>query len=259
VGDGLSVGVDGGAAPRTIQPSESHENGDVEALNGALKRRLEQHLLLRGGRDFDSIAAYEAWVQEVLEKTNRLREKRLRTELEAMRPLSLERLSGRGHHRVNYRHVIGSLVKKPGAFPRYRYRDEFFPTPVFRRAYDVVQSALGDRRADIEYLRILHLAASTIEADVETALSLLEEEREVPRAETVKSLVSVAKHEIPELPPPVTVDLHVKDPMTTAAAIDRIVHHAVILELSGSSYRSEAASKRAKGAVSEPEAAGAPT
>jgi len=50
-----------------------------------------------------------------------------------------------------------------------------------------------------------------------------------------------------------------KDPMTTAAAIDRIVHHAVILELSGSSYRSEAASKRAKGAVSEPEAAGAPT
>jgi len=34
-----------------------------------------------------------------------------------------------------------------------------------------------------------------------------------------------------------------KDAMTTAAAIDRIVHHATILELTGESYRSEAAKK----------------
>ena len=32
-----------------------------------------------------------------------------------------------------------------------------------------------------------------------------------------------------------------KDPMTTATAIDRIVHHSVILELNLSSYRMEAA------------------
>ena len=37
-----------------------------------------------------------------------------------------------------------------------------------------------------------------------------------------------------------------KDPMTTAAAIDRLVHHSVILELNLSSYRMEAA-KKAKG------------
>ncbi len=35
-----------------------------------------------------------------------------------------------------------------------------------------------------------------------------------------------------------------KDAMTTAAAVDRVVHHSVILELVGSSYRSEAARKR---------------
>src|SRR5207249_9935144 len=35
-----------------------------------------------------------------------------------------------------------------------------------------------------------------------------------------------------------------KDPMTTAAAIDRVVNHAIILELIGESYRSEAAQKR---------------
>jgi len=37
-----------------------------------------------------------------------------------------------------------------------------------------------------------------------------------------------------------------QDPMTTAGAIDRLVHHAVILELSGKSYRAEAAKDRAR-------------
>jgi DNA replication protein DnaC len=35
-----------------------------------------------------------------------------------------------------------------------------------------------------------------------------------------------------------------KDPMTTACAIDRLIHHAVILEMTGPSFRSEAAQKR---------------
>lgn len=38
-----------------------------------------------------------------------------------------------------------------------------------------------------------------------------------------------------------------KDPMTTAAAIDRLVHHSVILELNVASYRMETAKKRKKG------------
>ncbi len=36
-----------------------------------------------------------------------------------------------------------------------------------------------------------------------------------------------------------------KDPMTTAAAIDRLIHHAVILEVTGTSSRTEEAKKRA--------------
>jgi len=35
-----------------------------------------------------------------------------------------------------------------------------------------------------------------------------------------------------------------KDPMTTAAAIDRVIHHCVILELNGTSFRAEAAKGR---------------
>jgi DNA replication protein DnaC len=46
-----------------------------------------------------------------------------------------------------------------------------------------------------------------------------------------------------------------KDPMTSAAAIDRLVHHAVILELTGPSYRAEAAKARK---LEIPEPAGEP-
>lgn len=42
-----------------------------------------------------------------------------------------------------------------------------------------------------------------------------------------------------------------KDPMTTAAAIDRVVHHSIILEMTGTSYRSEAAKQRQTKAASK--------
>jgi DNA replication protein DnaC len=43
-----------------------------------------------------------------------------------------------------------------------------------------------------------------------------------------------------------------KDPMTTAAAIDRLVHHAVILEMTGPSIRNEEAKKRCDPAMTTP-------
>jgi hypothetical protein len=75
--------------PRTIAVGKSEQNGDIEAANGALKRRLYQHLLLRGHRDFPSVEAWEAWVQEVCRKAN-ARRPGVEEELAAMRPLKVE-------------------------------------------------------------------------------------------------------------------------------------------------------------------------
>jgi len=86
--------------------------------------------------------------------------------------LTMPRLRGDRDHRIDYRHVIWSLVHKPGAFARYRYREDLFPSLVFRRAYDSLVERRGDR-ADVEYVRILHLAASTLESTVEAALEAL--------------------------------------------------------------------------------------
>ena len=40
----------------------------------------------------------------------------------------LPRLHGRTNYRVDYRHIIDWLVRKPGAFANYRYREHLFPT-----------------------------------------------------------------------------------------------------------------------------------
>ena len=82
---------------------------------------------------------------------------------------TLPRLRGEQQARIDYRHVIWSLVRKPGAFARYRYREEMFPSLVFRRAHDALRVWYGER-ADVQYVRILHLAASTREAEVAAAL-----------------------------------------------------------------------------------------
>lgn len=247
-----------GMKPRTIGVGKCKQNGDVESANGSLKRRLKQYLMLRGSRDFSSVAEYEAWVQGVCAKANDLRRDRLAEELAAMEPLAVsrlpewkeervrvgagsiirvqrntysvpsrligedvrvrvyddrlevwyaeevqltvERLLGRGGKRINYRHLIDWLVRKPGAFPRYRYRDELFPSVVFRRAYDALAAAASTtRRGDLAYLRVLELAARTMESEVEVAVQLLLDEGELPSYERVRTLVAPEPAEVPEL------------------------------------------------------------
>jgi hypothetical protein len=124
--------------------------------------------------------------------------------------LTMPRLLGHGQHRIDYRHVIWSLVRKPGAFAHYRYRDDLFPSLVFRRAYDALQTSAAER-ADRHYVRLLHLAASTSESEVETAIGLLLDQHVVPTFDAVRDLLRppTAQH-VPELSAPV-LDLGVYD------------------------------------------------
>jgi Mu transposase-like protein len=258
-----------GMKPRTTEVGAKEQNGDVEAGNGALKRSLEQALLLRGSRDFESVEAWQSFIDGVSRKSNLARGRRVAEDIEAMHELNVaklpefveeqvcvsewstvrlkhcaysvpsrligewvkarvfedkievwyaeklqlacDRLRGDRRHRIDYRHVIWSLVRKPGAFARYVYREELFPSLVFRRAYDAIQTPHHGTKGDLEYLRILHFAASTLEADVEVALALLLAEGKPFDADSVKALVtSRTTTDVPDLTPPV-VDLSAYD------------------------------------------------
>jgi hypothetical protein len=265
-----------GMTPRTTEVGAKEQNGDVEAANGALKRRLEQMLLLRRSREFDSVEAWQAFIDDVQRKANAGRGTRLTEELAAMRELDVsrlpeyvedvvqvsewstirvkhcaysvpsrligerlcvrlyedriearfgdqvelrcERLRGRNLHRIDYRHVIWSLVRKPGAFARYVYREEMFPSPVFRRAYDAIQAAHAGTKGDLEYLRVLHLAASTMEAPVEAALAQLLATGAAITSDAVKAIVAGERRPtVPEMASP-AVDLSSYDALLAEVA-----------------------------------------
>ena len=97
---------------------------------------------------------------------------------------TLPRLRGRGKHRIEYRHVIDWLVRKPGAFEEYRYRDAMFPTSRFRMAYDVLKDRRPGRAVK-DYLAILLLASQEGESGVDEALRLLLDAERSPDADAV--------------------------------------------------------------------------
>ena len=110
----------------------------------------------------------------------------------------LPRLRGRKGHHVNYRHVIDSLVRKPGAFENYRYREDLFPTSRFRMACDALKHTMP-ARAHKEYLQILRLAARETETGVDDALRALIGAEQPITAQSVEALVKSG-----QTPPPVT-------------------------------------------------------
>lgn len=254
-------------ATRT-NPHSSHENGVVEQGHRRLKYGINQALILRGSRDFQSREEYEELLRRVVGRRNRLVRARVEEERLHLRPLPpapipeyvnyrvrvrkwstisvsnrrysvpsrligmvvevrvyadhlevyykgklverMERIHGRGEARIDYRHIIGSLVRKPGAFARYRYREQMFPTTTFRLAYDALRRWRGER-ADVEYVRILHLAATTMEWKVDGVLRGLLQSGESFDYATVRRLSAPDPPAIPRLRLRGTVDLKVYD------------------------------------------------
>jgi hypothetical protein len=97
-----------------------------------------------------------------------------------------------GERCINYRHLIFHLLRKPGAFRNYQYREELFPRVIFRKAYDVLL-AQDDEKADKEYLRILNTATLEGEEQVAAALELLLECGSAIRSDKVHELCKSPK------------------------------------------------------------------
>ena len=256
-----------------ITPGRAHENGVAEQAHRRLKAVVAQALLVRGHTDFATLATYEAFVRDAIDRGSHAGAERVAAEHAALRPLpsaaipsytiylpvvrrwstirvahrtysvparlmghtvearvhadhvevryrghlvqTMPRLRGEDEHRVDYCHVIGWLVRKPGAFARYRYREDLFPSVTFRRAFDALQATHGER-ADIEYLRILQLAARHGEARVTDALRLLLDAGPFDYG-AVQQRVAPATPTIPTLQLPAP-DLRVYDTLIGATA-----------------------------------------
>jgi hypothetical protein len=226
-----------GMQARKTEPGKANQNGDTEQSHNRLKKVMDQQLMLRGSRDFESIEDYSDYLASIFRKLNATIRKRFEEEVKLLKPLPVQkvdcykreivrvkswstvtvchntysvhsrligekvtakllpevieiwyaqrcvevlpRLKGRKKHFIQYHHIIDYLIRKPGAFENYIYKEDLFPTHRFRVAYDCLMER-NPQRASKEYLKILHLAAKENEAFVDSAIErLLREEREI--------------------------------------------------------------------------------
>jgi len=116
---------------------------------------------------------------------------------------TLPRLRGEGKHDINYRHIIDSLVRKPGAFENYRYQDDLFPTSRFRIAYDNLKKRHAQSSAAKKYLNILYLAARESETAVDDVLRVLIDKNMQISDERVKVLMQSNE------PVPTVTEIHI--------------------------------------------------
>jgi transposase InsO family protein len=198
-----------------------HENGAIESPHGHLKRRIRQRLALRGSSDFDSVAAYQVFIDAVTGSINKRNAERIRTEREHLAPLpfragvnyteaivrvtssstftlrrvlysvparlinerlrvhlyddrlivhhgatelmTLKRLrpgpDGARVRNIDYRHVIGWLVRKPRALAGLAFRDELLPDANWRAIYQRLRRDLTLEEACKRVIGGLQLAA----------------------------------------------------------------------------------------------------
>ncbi len=101
-----------GMTPSRNNRGEAHENGAIESAHGHLKRAVEDALLLRGSRDFESLAAYRQFIDELLARRNRRLGARLESERAALAPLPRQRTDDFEEVRVRVTSSGGFTLRK---------------------------------------------------------------------------------------------------------------------------------------------------
>lgn len=144
-------------------------------------------------------------------------EMRLEVFLGGQRQATMVRVRGKGAYNVSWRHIIGGMVRKPGAFRRYRYRDVLFPTPTFREAWERLDEWLASWSADTNYLQVLKLALEEGQDAVETEVRGLLDAGVLPRLDAVRDGMKRSPAPVPELEA-LEVDLGTYDVLTPDAS-----------------------------------------
>ncbi len=107
-----------GMQPTRNNRGVAHENGSIEAPHGHLKMALEQALLLRNSNEFADLAAYRAFVDEVVGRANAKRRRAVLLERAALQPLPPRRTT-------DYDEVLVTVTRSGG----FMLRRVFYTVP----------------------------------------------------------------------------------------------------------------------------------
>jgi len=228
-------------------PYSGNENGDAEQAHHRFKKAVDQALMLRGSRNFNSLDEYKDFLKQIFSQKNSNRYHRLNEELPQLKTLpsakidsfkkisarvtkssdirvshcvysvpsrligekvdvfiyadrlrvfyaqkeiqEMPRLRGESRYNIQYRHVIGSLIRKPGAFENYKYKSYMYPSTYFKMAYDILKSENPSKYVKL-YLEILYLAGYENEEKVEQILKRMIDRSEEICPARIKTLLN---------------------------------------------------------------------
>jgi transposase InsO family protein len=251
-----------GLEPTRNNAGVAHENGSIEAAHGHLKRSIREALELRGSNDFADLAAYQAFLAEIVTRKNARRAAAVAIELKAMQPLPrhrtidfsiatvgvtrfgtimvrgvlytvpsrlvgtrlkihiyddrlvchlgttavltvarrYRRAGDKAVRQIDWRHLVGALVRKPQAFRHSVFRDDLFPTAIFRRAWEALDERLEPGKACRIYVGLLHLAAThACEEALNRYLDCLLDAGQLPDLEAARTAVAPVPTALPRI------------------------------------------------------------
>nr|ART90106.1 mobile element protein [uncultured bacterium] len=101
--------------------------------------------------------------------------------------------------RIDYRHLVAALKRKPGAFARWVLRDAVFPRDVYRQTWERLSAQLSERDACKTMVGLLALAAEGHEAQLADELEQVLEMGQLPDLEALTELVAPRRGDVPDV------------------------------------------------------------
>lgn len=158
----------------------------------------------------------------------------------------MPRLIGKDQVWFDYRHVIDSLVRKPGGFANYRYREHMYPTMWFRKAFDTAVAQHGEHSGIKCYLKLLYLAKHHGQDCVEIELRQALESAATIDPKSIESKIDKTS------PASLVEDPHVEQPELDT--YDDLLEHKEVLD----EHDDELSDNRATELATEPRGTGWP-
>ncbi len=134
----------------------------------------------------------------------------------------MPRQLGYGKEAIDFRHVIDSLVRKPGAFVNYKYVNHMYPTTRFRMAYDALLKNTTEASAVKQYLKLLYAAKHEGLDVVDDALRWFLTTGTAIQAKAVLQVVASKQ----QLPAPTAVHVDAPD----LSAFDSLLQHMEVYD-----------------------------
>jgi hypothetical protein len=107
-----------GMQPTRNNRGMAHENGAIESPHGHLKQAVRDALLMRGGGDFDDLAAYRRFIDEIVSRKNAHNVKRIAAERPALQLLP-------GHRTADHEETVVTVTSSGG----FTLRRVFYTVP----------------------------------------------------------------------------------------------------------------------------------